>query len=72
MINYVLNRRATRVLSFDKRDIVQMSECFLERKSLGKVKVEVYMSNYATKTDLKDATGIETSSFAKKVDLAKI
>ena len=63
----MLNRRATRVLSFDKRDILEMSECFLE-----KVKVELYMSNYATKTDLKDATWIETSSFAKKVDLAKI
>ena len=68
----MLNRRATRVLSFDKRDILEMSECFLELKSLEKVKVELYMSNYATKTDLKDATWIETSSFAKKVDLAKI
>ena len=52
----MLNRRATRVLSFDKRDILEMSECFLELKSLEKVKVELYMSNYATKTDLKDAT----------------
>ena len=68
----MLNRRATRVLSFDKRDILEMRECFLELKSLEKVKVELYMSNYATKTDLKDATWIETSSFAKKVDLAKI
>ena len=68
----MLNRRATRVLSFDKRDILEMSECFLELKSLEKVKVELYMSNYATKTDLKDATWIETSSFAKRVDLAKI
>ena len=30
------------------------------------------MSNYATKTDLKNATGIDTSSFAKKVDLANL
>ena len=28
------------------------------------------MSNYATKTDLKNAAGIDTSSFTKKVDLA--
>ena len=27
------------------------------------------MSNYATRTDFKNATGVDTSSFAKKVDL---
>ena len=43
-----------------------MRECFIEPKSLGKVKVELDLSNYAPKTDLKNATGI----FAKKVDLA--
>ena len=30
------------------------------------------MSNYATKTDLKNATGIDRSSFAKKVDSASL
>ena len=30
------------------------------------------MSNYATKTDLKCATGTDTSSFAKKVDLSNL
>ena len=30
------------------------------------------MSNYATKSDLKSATGINTSKFAKKVDLASL
>ena len=30
------------------------------------------MSNYSTKTDLKNTTGIDTSSFAKKVDLADL
>ena len=46
-----------------------MSEYFLEPKSLGeKVKVELDLSNYALKTDLKNATGIDTSYFAKKVD----
>ena len=49
-----------------------MSEYFPEPKSLGKVKVELDLSNYATKTDLKNATGIDTSSFAKKVDLASL
>ena len=30
------------------------------------------MSNHTTKTDLKSATGIDTSSFAKKVDLSNL
>ena len=30
------------------------------------------MSNYATKADSKKAKGIDTSSFAKKVDLANL
>ena len=40
-------------------------------KSLGaNVKVELELSNYATKADLKNATGVDTSDFAKKTDLA--
>ena len=40
-----------------------------EPKSLrGKKKVELDLSNFVTKTDLKNATGINTS--AKKVDVA--
>ena len=51
------------------KDIVQMSEYFSEPKSLGgKVKVEFDLSNYATKVDFKNVTGV--SKFAKKVDLA--
>ena len=50
-----------------------MSEYFLGPNSLGgRVKVELDLSNYATKTDLKNATGIDTSSFAKKVDLTSL
>ena len=49
-----------------------MIEYFSERKSLGKVKVELDLSNYATKIDLKNATGIDASSFAKKTDLADL
>ena len=49
-----------------------MSKYFPEPKSLEKVKFELDLSNYATKTDLKNATGIDTSSFAKKVDLANL
>ena len=30
------------------------------------------MSNYATKIDFKNAAGVDTSTFAKKVDLANL
>ena len=44
-----------------------------EPKSSGeRVKVESDLSNYATKSDLKNATGVATSTFAKKVDLARL
>ena len=50
-----------------------MSEYFSKSKSLGgRVKVELDLSNYATKTDLKNATGVGTSKFAKKVDLGNL
>ena len=50
-----------------------MSEYFPEPKSFGKKeKVESDLSNYATKADLKNATGVNTSKFAKKVDLASL
>ena len=45
-----------------------MSEYFLKPKSLGaNVKVELDLSNYATKADLKNAAGVYTSDFAKKL-----
>ena len=38
-----------------------MSEYFLEPKSLGRrVKVDVDLSNYQTKADLKNAIGVDT------------
>ena len=44
-----------------------MSEYLLKLKSLvANVKVELDLSSYATKADLKNATGVGTSSFAKK------
>ena len=44
-----------------------MKKYFLKPNSLGpNVKVEIDLSNYATKTNLKNATGVETSSFVKK------
>ena len=48
-----------------------MSEYFPEPKSLGgSVKVELDLSNNATKADLKNATGVDTSKYPKKVDFA--
>ena len=52
----------------DKRDIY-----FPTPKSFeGRVKVELALSNSATKADLKIATPVDISKFAKKVDLANI
>ena len=50
-----------------------MSEYFPEPKSLGgRVKVVLDLSYYATKKDLKNATGIDISFFAKKVDITNL
>ena len=50
-----------------------MSEYFPEPTSSGgRVKLELYVSNYATKTDLRNAAGVDTSKCAKKVDLANL
>ena len=50
-----------------------MSEYFPELTSSGgRVKVELDVSTYAIKADLKNATGADTSKFANKVDLASL
>ena len=50
-----------------------MKGYFPEPKSLGEgVKVDLDLSNYATKADLKNATGVDTSKFAKKLDSADL
>ena len=36
------------------------------------MKVELDLSDYTTKADLKNAAGVDTSKFAKKVDLASL
>ena len=41
-------------------------------QNLRGVKVELDLSNYATKADLKTAAGVDTSRFARKVDLANL
>ena len=50
-----------------------MSENFPKPKPLGtNVKIELDLSNHVTKTDLQFATGVDTSYFAKKTDLANL
>ena len=50
-----------------------MNEYLPETKSLGgRLKVELYLSNYATKSDLKSARDFDTSKFAKEFDLANL
>ena len=51
-----------------------INEYFPKPKSLGaNVKVELNLSNYATKSNLKNATGIDAiSDFAKKTELANL
>ena len=45
-----------------------MSECFTEPKSLGeRVKVKLYLSNYAAKVDLKNATSLDTSKLLNRL-----
>ena len=50
-----------------------MTEYFSEPKSLGaNIKLELHVSNYATKANLKNATGVDTSDFAKKTEFANL
>ena len=50
-----------------------MKEYFSKLNSLGlNVKVKLDLFNYATKTDLRNVTGADTSKFTKKVDLTNL
>ena len=50
-----------------------MSEYFPEPKSFGRrMKGKLDLSNYATKSDLKNATYVDTSKFAKKANLSTL
>ena len=50
-----------------------MIKYFPEPKSLtGRVRVELDFLDYSRKVDLKNATGVDTSPFAKKNDLARL
>ena len=50
-----------------------MTEYFPQPKLVGgSVKVELDLSNYGTKADLKNALGVNTSNFAKKNNVASL
>ena len=50
-----------------------MSEYFSKPRFFGtNVEVELDLSNYATKADLKNATGVDTSLKKKKTDLTNL
>ena len=50
-----------------------MSQYFpLYNNSSENIKVELDLSNYATKTDIKDITHVDTSSYALKTNLAAL
>ena len=50
-----------------------MSQYFPPYRSSGRdIKVEVDLSNYATKTDLENATHVDASSLALKTNLASL
>ena len=47
-----------------------MRDYFPKPKSLGEnIKVELDLSSHATKANLQNGTGVDTSDFAKKTDL---
>ena len=48
-----------------------MSDYYPEPKSLGR-RLKFDFSNYATKVDLKNATGVDISKFAENFDLASL
>ena len=57
-----------------KKALYKMSQYFPKpyRSFRGNINVKVDLSNYTTKADLKNATGIDTSNFALKLNLTSL
>ena len=54
----------------DKKYKAKMSKFFPETKYFGeRVKVELDLSSYGTRADLKNVTGVDTSKFSKRLIL---
>ena len=71
MINYISNGKATIILltvGLIKKILLYKMVSFPEphTHSKNKIETELDLSNYATKSDLKKETGVDTSDFAKK------
>ena len=75
----VTNRKGNKYVLIGKTTIVLLMVRLIKKtlqkqlkSSKGRVEVELDLSNYATKADLKNAAGADTSKFAKKDDLASL
>ena len=55
-------------ISFHKTSYYPKPDTYVRNK----IKVELDLSNYAIKSDVKNAAGVDTSDFAKKADLASL
>ena len=55
-----------------KRVYYKMSYYPLYKSSSNNIKVELDLTNFATKTDLNNITHVDTSSFASKTNLAAL
>ena len=61
------------IVGLIKNTLYKMSQYFPPCKSFGgNIYVKVDLANCATKTDLKDVTGIDTSSFLLKLNLVSL
>ena len=62
------------IVGLIKRPHIKMSQYFPKpfRSFGGNINVKVNLSNYATKSDLKNVTHVNTSSFALKTNLANL
>ena len=57
----------------DKKRFYKISQYFPPYKSHGRdIKVELDLNNYVTKTDLKNVTHVDVSSFASKTNIASL
>ena len=62
------------IVGLIKKILYKMIQYFLKpyRSFGGNINFSADLSNYATKTDLKNATGVDTSKLAAKSDLASL
>ena len=70
-IEKVIKRKRNKLHVKWKKESYKMIQCFPPYRSHGgDIKVELDLSSYATKIDLKNVTHVDVSSFASKTNLA--